>query len=216
VRYGLYDQWVGAREISTRPRVDRPFNPAADSTLNDLLAVRYLVHGVSTDGHPWSAPNGYQEIFSTDATELWQNRQAYPRLLTPTAALTQTANGSPTPAAFSAIDFRQRVWLTPRDNDDRRTGETVAASCSGQLHITSAQSEPSQIAIHTTASTAGWLVMSELDFPGWIADVDGTTLPIHRANGLFRAVCVPAGDHAVRFVFHPWTMVAEVWRQRAP
>jgi uncharacterized membrane protein YfhO len=69
--------------------------------------------------------------------------------------------------------------------------------------------------LHTQSAAAGWLVLSELDFPGWVADADGVNLPIHRANGMFRAVCVPAGDHTVHFVFHPWTMVAQVWRQRA-
>lgn len=215
VRYGLYDQWYGAREISTRPRANRPFDPAADSKLTDLLAVGYLVHGVQMDGRPWSAPGGYQKIFSTISTELWQNAYAYPRLLTPVTALTKTANGSPTPAAFAVTDFRERVWLTPRDEDDRRTGESVAAACSGRLHIEGAHSEPSKIVIRTASNAAGWLVLSELDFPGWAADADASPLPIHRANGMFRAVCVPAGDHAVSFVFHPWTMVAEVWKQRA-
>lgn len=216
VRYGLYDRWYGAREIDMRPRVDRPFNLAASSKLTDLLAVGYLVHGIPMDGRPWNAPKGYQKVFSTNLTELWQNINAYPRLLTPTSALTLTTDGTPTPAAFAAIDFRKRVWLTPRDEDDRRTGEVAAASCSGQLRIDGARSDPSKITIRTTSSTAGWLVLSELDFPGWIADADGSALPIHRANGMFRSVCVPAGEHTVSFVFHPWAMVAGVWRRRTP
>jgi len=214
LRYALYDQWYGAREIATQPRVDRPFNPAADSKLTDLMAVGYLVHGLQANGHPWPAPTGYQKIFATDSVEVWHNSRAYPRLLTPTGALTQTANGSPTPAAFASTDFRNVLWLTPRDEYDRQTGELAASTCSGRLHIDQSHGAPSQITIHTTSATAGWLVLSEPDFPGWVADVDGITLPIHRGNGMFRTVCVPPGSHTVRFVFHPWTMVAEVWRQR--
>lgn len=214
LRYGLYDEWYGARENSTQLRINRPFNPAADSKLTDLLAVGYLVQGVRMDGHPWSTPAGYRRIYATNSVEVWQNSQAYPRLLTPIGALTQTANGSPTPAAFAATDFRELFWLTPRDEDDRRAGEITAAICSGRLHIDESRGVPSRITVHTTSAAAGWLVLSELDFPGWVADVDGMNLPIHRANGMFRAVCVPAGSHTIRFVFHPWTMVADVWRQR--
>lgn len=63
LRYGLYDQWYGAREISTQPRANRPFNLAADSKLTDLLAVGYLVHGITTDSRPWSEPAGYRKNF---------------------------------------------------------------------------------------------------------------------------------------------------------
>jgi hypothetical protein len=48
-----------------------------------------------------------------------------------------------------------------------------------------------------------------------VADADGAPLPIHCVNDMFRAVCVPAGNHTLRFVFHPWMMVADVWRQQA-
>lgn len=214
VRYRLYDSWYGAREISTQPRVLRPFNLAPDSKLSDLLAVGYLVRGVSPDSGPWSAPAGYQKIFATDTTELWRNDRSYPRLLTPTGALTLTANGAPTPGAFAATDFRERVWLTPRDEDDRRSGELAAAGCTGRLNLGAVRAEPSRLSVGTASGNAGWLVLSELDFPGWLADVDGAAVPIHRANGMFRAVCVPAGEHTVNFVFRPWTMVAEVWRQQ--
>ena len=216
LRYALYDRWYGAREITSQPRANRPFNLAADSKLTDLLAVGYLVHGTGANSRPWSAPQGYQKIFATNAAELWQNSRAYPRLLTPIAAITETADGSPTPATFAAVDFRDRVWLTPRDERDRRSGELTAATCRGRLHIDAARAEPSRLVVNTASDAAGWLVLSELDFPGWAADADGAALAIHRANGMFRAVCVPAGAHTVSFVFHPWTMVAEVWRQQHP
>ncbi len=33
--------------------------------------------------------------------------------------------------------------------------------------------------------------------------MDGVSVPIYRANGCFRAVCVPPGTHEVRFVYRP-------------
>lgn len=49
----------------------------------------------------------------------------------------------------------------------------------------------------------GILVVSETDYPGWEATVDGKPVPILRANGAFRAVEVPEGRHRVEFRFRP-------------
>ena len=51
--------------------------------------------------------------------------------------------------------------------------------------------------------TAGWLVLSEVWFPGWTCRVDGAEVPVYRANHAFRAVPVPAGAKQVEFTFSP-------------
>ena len=40
---------------------------------------------------------------------------------------------------------------------------------------------------------------------GWSADVDGRPAEVLRANGLFRAVRLSAGEHRVRFRYLPWS-----------
>jgi len=49
----------------------------------------------------------------------------------------------------------------------------------------------------------GLLVVSEVDYPGWQAYVDGRPTPTYRADGIVRAVYLPAGRHLVRFSFVP-------------
>ena len=57
--------------------------------------------------------------------------------------------------------------------------------------------------VKVDAARASFLVLSEADYPGWQASVDGTAAPIYRTNGIVRGVFVPAGQHTVRFWFVP-------------
>jgi uncharacterized membrane protein YfhO len=53
------------------------------------------------------------------------------------------------------------------------------------------------------ASRAGWLVLSDVYYPGWRATVNGQPTDVLRANYTFRAVWLPVGEHTVRMSFSP-------------
>lgn len=61
---------------------------------------------------------------------------------------------------------------------------------------------------HTVVEAAagadgGYLVVLDSFADGWTATVDGIAAPIARANGLFRGVRLPAGQHRVEFFYRP-------------
>ena len=49
----------------------------------------------------------------------------------------------------------------------------------------------------------GLLVIAEAFFPGWQVTIDGEKAEIERAYSALQAVCIPAGEHRVEFVFRP-------------
>ena len=49
----------------------------------------------------------------------------------------------------------------------------------------------------------GFLMMSELNYPGWHVFVDGTKKIIHTGNYLFRVVPLDTGRHEIHFIFNP-------------
>jgi len=54
-----------------------------------------------------------------------------------------------------------------------------------------------------SADSAGWLLLADTWYPGWGAFLDGEQRPIYRANYLFRAVPVEAGEHELVFTYRP-------------
>lgn len=51
--------------------------------------------------------------------------------------------------------------------------------------------------------SSSYLVLSDAWYPGWKAIVNGETMPVYRANVMFRAVPVPAGESKIIFYFEP-------------
>jgi len=57
--------------------------------------------------------------------------------------------------------------------------------------------ESNHISIETNSGTAAILIVSEVNYPGWVASVDGVAAPIYTADFVLRGVAVPAGSHHV-------------------
>jgi len=65
-----------------------------------------------------------------------------------------------------------------------------------------------RVRIRATLSRRGHLILADTYYPGWIATVDGARAPILRANAMFRAVALAAGDHDVEFRYRPMSVTA--------
>jgi len=62
---------------------------------------------------------------------------------------------------------------------------------------------PERLVIRVLARKPGLVVVADAFAPGWRASLDGRDVPILRADGLFRAVTVDAGDHEIEMVYRP-------------
>ena len=71
-----------------------------------------------------------------------------------------------------------------------------------------------EVLVDVETPQAGWVVLNDPYQPWWRADVDGQDAPLLRANGIVRAVPVPAGRHRVRFTFMPFEGAWQEARRR--
>jgi uncharacterized membrane protein YfhO len=55
--------------------------------------------------------------------------------------------------------------------------------------------------VRVNASRPAMLVLSQAYSPGWVAIIDGRTVPVVRIDGLVQGVPVPAGSHRVEFAY---------------
>ena len=78
-------------------------------------------------------------------------------------------------------------------------GSQVSASDSATI----TRYEPEHVEVKTVSGSASLLVLSDLAYAGWEAEVDGRAAPILTADHALRAVFLPAGEHIVRFAYRP-------------
>lgn len=170
--------------------------------LLDLAAGRYLIAEASTDGPehyglpplvPLAAPVG--------ALRLYENPSALPRarwvpraevVADPPALLQRLAAGRDDPRA---------VLLLEEPPASGFLGAPAAAGAVATATFT--RNDPEHLVLRVAAPTAGFLLLADQHFPGWTATVNGAPAPILRANYVFRAVEVPAGESVVTFDYRP-------------
>jgi hypothetical protein len=164
-----------------------------DRTL-DLLGVRYLIANAGTPGRPGLQATDFGDLV------LFTRDQATPRSLVvyrATAVATDEA----------ALDQMRRPTFDPNHElvlHAPATGASPASNAPGAAIVPDVQTSDRWRA-RVTLSEPGYVLQREAWYPGWRARVDGVDTPVERADILFRAVPLPAGEHDVEIFFEPAT-----------
>jgi Bacterial membrane protein YfhO len=114
-------------------------------------------------------------------------------------------------AQVEADDDQALQRLAAADFDPRQlvllaASPGIALPGTGQGTVRFVERLPSRLSLEVDTDADGILVLSEIEYPGWRATVDGKDTPILRANTILRAIPVQAGTHHVEMVFRPLTV----------
>jgi uncharacterized membrane protein YfhO len=73
----------------------------------------------------------------------------------------------------------------------------------GEGQVEMVKYEDNYIEMKVDAPEGGFLVLSDNNYPGWVAKVDGQEQKILQANYTFRALEIKPGQHSVTFSYEP-------------
>ncbi len=73
----------------------------------------------------------------------------------------------------------------------------------GEGEATLVEESPERLSVRVRASRPGFVVLADAYAPGWRATLDGRSVPVLRADGLFRAIEAPPGEHVVAMIYRP-------------
>ena len=179
----------------------QPGYHALDSALLDLLGVRYVL---TTE----TIPNESYRLVYDEEIKIYENIDVMPRAF----VVTQSEHDIKDMAfALRSLNPREKVLI--QDLGGRGDGQTKNVfenlSCFNNKKVSITEYTNNEVIISAEVFEPSWLVLADSYFPGWKAYIsmtnseEETEITIHRANGNFRAVHLPAGAWQIRFIYTP-------------
>jgi hypothetical protein len=170
--------------------------------LLNLAAGRFLLISSAHADAPRAATR-YRLRFKGRHVDLYENEAALPRaffvprievVADPVVLLQRLASGTDQPRKVALVE------------EAPPSGFLGAAAIDGASSVEFTTDDPQHHVLRGHAPQRGFLHLADQYYPGWNATVNGVATPILRANYLFRALEVPAGDSLVELRFEPMSL----------
>lgn len=189
-------------------------NPSL-SHFTDLLKGQISVDGNVIDGAMAfivKSTSKYPLVFNDKQINVYENKNIFPRaFLVGKYQLTNSYQDAQDAIKNQTFNLRDTVVLEknlPLDEKDQLNPNLLISDATSNVTITSYL--PNKVSINVHAEKSSLLILTDSYYPGWQAHVDGKESMIYRADGLVRAVFVPAGSHTVEFSYLPESFVIGV------
>lgn len=96
-------------------------------------------------------------------------------------------------------------------DDTAQMPEPSLDDIGGNDHFELLQELTTRYDLKVTVERPAWFFFADANYPGWIATVDGKTVPIYSAQILGKAVYLQAGVHRLVFEFRSGTFAVGLW-----
>jgi hypothetical protein len=142
---------------------------------------------------------GLQEVFTgKSGIKIWYDPDAFPRAWT----VHQTIVAPDLEKAYDTMNTGKFDLKTTALVQSKPALDT----CDGQDKVTSIVEKVSSSSVKVTMACKGLLVISDNYFPGWHAELDGSSVEILKVNTAIRGVIVPSGTHTVTMSYRPFSV----------
>lgn len=191
-----YSAATGQPEYTAQPvkPFSAPMFPSFNTELASHLGLRFVVtHQPIEQIDRKASATTLQLVERTHSGYIYENQNAHPRIIVTGAArqtdFTRIIRDGQWPAFFPS---RTVLLETPATRPERPSGHAEILAYNNTF-----------IDIMVRSPEGGWLVINDIWHPWWYATIDSAPTPLLRANVLFRAVEIPAGQHRVTLTFRP-------------
>ena len=171
---GRYQTWMNHLQQT---------EPDVQDIMLDLMAVNTTV----------TFDSGQGAIFEDRA-----EARSAPYLITGCARYVKHGEDSLAMITGNEIDPREVVILEGKerkfDGQDCRSGR-------GSWEVI--KDSPGHLILDLAVEDDGWLMWSQVYYPGWRGLIDGQAVEVHRANYLYQALPVQSGRQQVEFIYQP-------------
>lgn len=173
-----------------------------DSPLLDLANVKYLVvllrkeAVANPDGElAYNVnPDKYKVVFKDGAVAVLENKDYIPRIYT----IKNLIN------IKNHIEGLRRV--NPKDFPRKESAsvENIESKSNlGNCEITNPKYSAQKITLNTNCDAPGYLVFSQIFYPGWNALVNNKKTEIFKTNGIFSGISLPKGNSQIEIFYFP-------------
>ena len=136
---------------------------------------------------------GLREVTRFGSTYLYENARVLPRAFV-------VGQVEPVEDFSAALE-----WVQTHDVARAAAVEAGRPLASGEVQAEAAwvRRSPNQLVLDVTLDRSGFLVLSQVWYPGWRAEVDGQPVAVWRADGVLSGVYLEPGSHVVEFTYWP-------------
>jgi hypothetical protein len=135
----------------------------------------------------------WKPVYDDGGAQILRNERALPRVWLVAEAEVVDAEEALRMIRGQGKAFDPRRTALLEDQPGALPGGQISSTATARL----AAYEHNRVVIDTTADSASVLVLSEINYPGWVATVDSASAPIHATDFLLRGIVLPAGSHRV-------------------
>jgi hypothetical protein len=198
-----FGDWYGLETFSTYTASvtanlwrQQIFHPA----VRDILGIRYSI------AKQPARPEQHLVFTGVSGLNVYENSSAFPRVWAVHDSLrvpdSQTAR-----ATLASPEFHARKTVLFVGPEGGAYEPLMACPDSSADRVVLALHGNNRVAVKASLACPGMVILSDTFYPGWRATLDGKPVTIEEADGMFRAVSVPAGEHVIEMKYRPLSVI---------
>ena len=159
-----------------------------DLNLLGMLNVCYIAAGFPIE------QKGLVQAGQFDTTYLYKNEFCHPRAY----FATQVIAVNNLSEAIRQLQFSKNIQLSTIE-----TKRNMVSGMPEKYSILWKKNTPNEIVLDVFTDRLSILILSQIYYPDWKAEVDRQAVPLYKTNGVVSGISLNMGQHTVRLIYHP-------------